>query len=148
MPTRSLASLATLATLMIPAAAPACGAARPQTDGEQRTQSAGSTVITQQQIAASGATTAWEALRRTVTNYTFRETGNGTPIRIDHRGRSSMNLSDRPIVLLDGVQLTEIRVLEQIPATDLYSIEVFSGISATTYYGTNANNGVISIRTR
>ena len=146
MPTRSFASLATLAALLLPAAAAACGAARSQTSDEKRTQS--STVITAEQIAASGATTAWEALRRTVTSYTFRQSGNGTPIRIDHRGRSSMNLSDRPMVLLDGVQLTDIRVLEQIPASDLSSIEVISGISATTYYGTNANNGVISIHTR
>jgi outer membrane cobalamin receptor len=105
-------------------------------------------VITAEQIVASGATTVWEALRRTVTSYTFRETGNGTPVRIDHRGRSSMNLSDHPIVLLDGVQLADIRVLEQMPASDVLSIEVLSGISATTYYGTNANNGVIAIRTR
>lgn len=146
MPTRSFASLATLAALLLPAAAAACGAARSQTSDEKRPQS--STVITAEQIAASGATTAWEALRRTVTSYTFRQSGNGTPIRIDHRGRSSMNLSDRPMVMLDGVQLTDIRVLEQIPASDLSSIEVISGISATTYYGTNANNGVISIRTR
>ena len=146
MPTRSFASLATLAALLLPAAAAACGAARSQTSDEKHTQS--STVITAEQIAASGATTAWEALRRTVTSYTFRQSGNGTPIRIDHRGRSSMNLSDRPMVLLDGVQLTDIRVLEQIPASDLSSIEVISGISATTYYGTNANNGVISIHTR
>lgn len=146
MPTRSLAYLATITALTIPAATAGCGAARSQSDGEQRSQS--STLITTEQIAASGATTAWEALRRTVTNYTFRETGSGAPLRISHRGRSSMNLSDRPIVLLDGVQLSEIRVLQQIPASDLASIEVFSGISATTYYGTNANNGVISIRTR
>lgn len=146
MPTCPLASLATLAALMFPAAAAGCGAARSQTDDEKPSQ--GSVVITAEQIVASGATTAWEALRRTVTNYTFRESGNGTPLRIDHRGRSSMNLSDRPIILLDGVRLTEIRVLEQIPASDLSSIEVISGISATTYYGTNANNGVISIRTR
>lgn len=146
MPTPSFASFATLAALILPAAAAACGAARSQTTDEKRSQS--STVISTEQIAASGATTAWEALRRTVTSFTFRQTGNGTPIRIDHRGRSSMNLSDRPIVLLDGVQLTDIRVLEQIPASDLSSIEVFSGISATTYYGTNANNGVIAIHTR
>lgn len=147
MPNCSLASMATIAVLTIPATTAGCGgAARSQSDAEQLSQS--STLINVEQITASGATTAWEALRRTVTNYTFRETGNGTPLRISHRGRSSMNLSDRPMVLLDGVQLTEIRVLQQIPATDLASIEVFSGISATTYYGTNANNGVISIRTR
>lgn len=135
-----------LAVLALSAVVAACGAARSPVDDEKRSES--SILVTAEQIAASGATTAWEALRRTVTSYTFRESGNGTPLHISHRGRSSMNLSDRPIVLLDGVQLTEIRILEQIPATDLYSIEVLSGISATTYYGTNANNGVISIRTR
>lgn len=144
--TRSLSLVTLLAALMIPAGTGACGAARSQSDDEKGPQA--STLINAERIAASGATTAWEALRRTVTSYTFRESGSGTPLRIDHRGRSSMNLSDRPIVLLDGVQLTDIRVLEQIPAADLDTIEVFTGISATTYYGTNANNGVISIRTR
>ncbi len=35
-----------------------------------------------------------------------------------------------------------------MPAADLLDIEVLTGVDATTYYGTNATNGVIRIRTK
>jgi len=118
----------------------ACAAAH----SKQRTLAPeGTRVITAEQIEASGARTVWDALRRTVTTYTFRESG-----RIDHRGRSSIVLSEPPHVLLDGVVLGDVRVLDRMPASDVLTIEVLSGITGTTYHGTNGTNGVIRIRTR
>jgi outer membrane receptor protein involved in Fe transport len=108
----------------------------------------GTRFITAEQIQASGAKTAWEALRLTVPLYKFRDANRGTPGRIDSRGRSSVLLADQPRVLLDGTDLTEFGVLGQMPATDLESIEVLSGIEATTRYGTNATKGVIILRTK
>src|SRR5207248_822037 len=67
--------------------------------------------ITEEQIAKSGARTAWDALRLTVHNVTFNETGRGQPTRITRRGRSSMLLDDGPRILVDGVALTDYTVL-------------------------------------
>ncbi|HXF94650.1 MAG TPA: TonB-dependent receptor plug domain-containing protein [Gemmatimonadales bacterium] len=108
----------------------------------------GGRLITADMIEASGATTAWDALRRTVPNISFRETSRGTPARVVRRGRSSIYLNDQPRVVLDGATLSDFQVLDQIPARDVFSIEVLSGIHGTTYYGTGAANGVILIRTR
>lgn len=104
--------------------------------------------VTADMIEQSGAKTAWDALRFTVPNFGFRETPRGTPARVAHRGRSSMLLDDQPRVILDGTRLTDFHVLDQIPARDVLSIHVMSGIDGTTYHGTGAGNGVIIIRTR
>lgn len=108
----------------------------------------GGRIITQVVITRSGARTAWDALQRTVPFYAFRENSRGGPSRIDHRGRSSIVLRDQPLVLVDGVELTDFSVLGVMPASDLFEIEVLSGIDATTRYGTNATKGVIRITTR
>jgi outer membrane cobalamin receptor len=108
----------------------------------------GRRIITQKAIERSGARTAWDALRRTVPFFSFNVTNSGGPARIEHRGRSSILLQDQPIIVMDGVELSDFGVLGGIPASDLFQIEVLSGIDATTYYGTNATKGVIRIRTK
>jgi outer membrane cobalamin receptor len=104
-------------------------------------------VITEEQIERSGARTAWEALRLTVHNVSFSETGRG-PTAIRRRGQSSMILDDELRVMVDGVTLTDFTVLARMPASDLLGIEVLSAMDATTYYGTNYPSGLIRIRTK
>jgi len=67
---------------------------------------------------------------------------------VEHRGRSSIVLRDQPIILVDGVELQDFTALGDMPASDLLDIEVLTGVDATTYYGTNATNGAIRIRTK
>ena len=108
----------------------------------------GRRIITAAAIAHSGARTAWDALRRTVPFFTFREDSDGRPSGIEHRGRSSIVLRDQPMVVLDNVEVNDFTVLGEMPAADLFDIEILSGIDATTYYGTNATKGVIRLRTK
>ncbi len=105
-------------------------------------------VVTEEQIANSGARTVWEVLQLTVHNITFGETSRGQPTRVTRRGRSSVMLDDGPRILMDGVPLTDYTVLARMPAADLRSIEVLSAIEATTLYGTNHSGGVIRIHTK
>jgi len=105
-------------------------------------------VVTEEQIAKSGARTVWEVLQLTVHNITFNETGRGQPTRITRRGRSSVVLDDGPRILMDGVALTDYTVLARMPASDLQSIEVLGANEATTLYGTNHSGGVIRIHTK
>ena len=104
--------------------------------------------VNERTIEQSGARTAWDALQRTVPFYVFRTNSRGRPTRVEHRGRSSIVLHDQPLILVDGVQLQDVTALGDMPASDLLDIEVLTGVDATTYYGTNATNGVIRLRTK
>jgi outer membrane cobalamin receptor len=108
----------------------------------------GQDMITEQEIVESGARTAWEALRRAAPYLNMSERGNGTPAMMRRHGKSSIILNDAPIIMVDGVRLSDFRNLDQIPANTIDHIVVMRGIDATTYYGTNAGGGVVLIVTK
>lgn len=126
----------------------ACAANKKTTTSGVFTTPDGRRIISAEAIEHSGARTVWDALERTVPFFNFRENSRGGPSRVDHRGRSSIVLSDQPLILMDGVELNDFSVLGSVPASDVWQIEVLTGIDATTYYGTNATKGVIRIWTK
>ncbi len=105
-------------------------------------------IVTAEAIAATHAGTVWDALRWTVRNMTYRSDHNGRPMVIRARGRSSVQSNETVLVYVDGVRLSDIAVLGQMPASSVERIEVLSGIEASTYFGTNAGDGVIHIITK
>ncbi|HYK09723.1 MAG TPA: TonB-dependent receptor plug domain-containing protein [Gemmatimonadales bacterium] len=105
-------------------------------------------VITEEMIAHTGASTAWDVLRREEPQMTFRENSNGQPTRMEQRGQTSMVLSDAPLVYVDGARLADYRTLKDIPASTLKRIEILNSIEATTRYGTDAEGGAILIFTK
>ncbi|MDP3911932.1 MAG: TonB-dependent receptor plug domain-containing protein [Gemmatimonadales bacterium] len=109
---------------------------------------AGEDLITAEEIAATGARTAWDALRRTAPYLNMSERGSGEPAVMRRRGKSTIILNDAPIVMLDGVRLADFRNLSMIPANTIDHMVVIRGIDATTYYGTNAVGGVVLIKTK
>jgi iron complex outermembrane receptor protein len=78
--------------------------------------------------------------------------GAGSRIRI--RGGSSLNASNDPLVVIDGVPVdnTEVKgasnVLSTINPNDIESFNVLKDASATAIYGSRASNGVIIITTK
>ncbi len=84
--------------------------------------------------------------------------GSGSAISI--RGGSSLSLSNRPMIYVDGIRVdneegsgpaftgsgTPSR-LDDISPEDIASIEIIRGPAAATLYGTEASNGVIQIIT-
>jgi len=50
--------------------------------------------------------------------------------------------------MLDNTRLYDLTLLDQIPAGDILSIEVLSGLDATTAAGANSTSGLIIIRTK
>lgn len=104
--------------------------------------------IDQEHIRRSGGATAWDVLKREAPVLTFQDNRNGRPARFGRRGRASIVLEDAPLVVLDGVRLSDFRVLADIPAETLLDIWVLNGIDGTTYYGTDAVAGVVVIRTK
>lgn len=90
---------------------------------------------------------------------TGTQTGSGSRIRI--RGQSSLNLSNDPIYIIDGVRMTSnsnsitfgtggtapSRAADINP-DEIENIEIVKGPSAATLYGTDAANGVVVITTK
>ncbi len=78
--------------------------------------------------------------------------GGGATIRI--RGGSSLNASNDPLVIVDGVPLDNNNVsgssnfLNFINPNDIESFTVLKDASATAIYGSRASNGVILITTK
>lgn len=78
--------------------------------------------------------------------------GSGSTIRI--RGGSSLNASNDPLIVIDGVPLENSSVsgagnaLSFINANDVESFSILKDASAAAIYGTRASNGVIIITTK
>jgi outer membrane receptor for ferrienterochelin and colicin len=105
------------------------------------------TLVTQEQIAASGAKTAWDALRLAVPSIQLRET-RGRAARIQRRGRTSIYLDDQVRVIVDNVRVADLQMLQQIAAAEIFKIQVLNAMDATTYYGGASASGVVIITTR
>ncbi len=71
------------------------------------------------------------------------ETGSG--IRIDLRGNRSVNASNTPLFLVDGIEYGS---TIDINASDIASIEILKDASSTAIYGTRGANGVVIITTK
>ena len=83
----------------------------------------------------------------------------GTSRRINIRGASSINLSNQPLIFVDGIRLVEGQPglgtggqsadrLNNLNPDDIESVEVVKGPAAATLYGADASAGVIQIITR
>jgi len=78
--------------------------------------------------------------------------GSGATIRI--RGGSSLNASNDPLIIVDGIPIDNANVsgsaniLSFINPADIESFTVLKDASATAIYGSRASNGVILITTK
>jgi TonB-dependent SusC/RagA subfamily outer membrane receptor len=74
----------------------------------------------------------------------------GAGINILLRTPSSINRTNTPLIVVDGVVLasTFARSTADLASLDIESIEVVKGAAAASLYGSRASNGVIQIRTR
>jgi len=78
--------------------------------------------------------------------------GSGSTIRI--RGGSSLNASNDPLIIIDGVPIDNnglsgnANILNFINPNDIESFTVLKDASATAIYGSRASNGVIIVTTK
>lgn len=91
----------------------------------------------------------------------FIEANNGKiggDIRIRIRGNSSINASNQPLIVVDGVPINTVGVndyfnvvlnpLNDIDFNDIESVEILKDASAAAIYGSRGANGVILITTK
>ena len=71
------------------------------------------------------------------------EPGAGMVVRI--RGNSSINASNDPLYVVDGVPMTEINFLSP---NDIESMQILKDASSAAIYGSRASNGVVLITTK
>ncbi|MDR2498265.1 MAG: TonB-dependent receptor [Tannerellaceae bacterium] len=64
------------------------------------------------------------------------------------RGRSSINLSNSPLLVVDGMALSADASINDINPGDIESIEILKDPSAVAIYGVQGSNGVILISTK
>lgn len=105
-------------------------------------------VVTADEIARSGAATAWEAIRFTIKRINLKHTRNGAPRRIVRRGQPSIVLRDERRVFVDDLRVGDVGVLQQIAASDIALIRVLIGLDAPPDMGPTRADGVTLIDTR
>ncbi|MCF6405120.1 TonB-dependent receptor [Chitinophaga filiformis] len=71
----------------------------------------------------------------------------GGAVKIRIRGANSINASNDPLYVIDGVALSSISI-QDINVNDIASMEVLKDASATAIYGSRGANGVIIITTK
>lgn len=96
-------------------------------------------------------TNAVEALAGRVAGATVVSGGQpGSGLDVQLRTPASINKSNRPLVVVDGVILAQNvdDPTADLNSLDIESVEVVKGAAAASLYGSRASNGVIQIRTR
>ena len=132
--------------------------------GEQRVRELGNAIArvdAAQDFLLSGQQTIGQLLQGRAAGVLIEKSAGsvGTVSAIKIRGASSMSLTTRPIVYLDGARINSgtpgdqvsgqsYDRLNSINPEDIESIEIVKGPAAATLYGTEAAGGVIRIRTK
>lgn len=132
--------------------------------GEQSRRAVGNAVAvinTEELVKTTGVTSAAEVLTARVPGVTVVQGAGmigGSP-SIVIRGRTSVGASSDPLWIIDGIRMVAGDVnrsftqngnstLGSLSTQDIESIDVIKGPSATALYGTQANNGVVIVRTK
>lgn len=72
----------------------------------------------------------------------------GDAASIVTRGKSSVNLSNSPLIVVDGVAMSGDASLNDVNPNDIESIEILKDASSVAIYGVQGANGVILITTK
>jgi hypothetical protein len=104
-------------------------------------------LITEEMIAQSNATTAWEVIEQTGAYRMISDPAGSRSGVHSHRGRTSILLigSDVPRLIIDGARVSDLGRLHDIPAQSIAWIELLGGIAGAAEEGTNSGGGVIRI---
>jgi TonB-linked SusC/RagA family outer membrane protein len=123
--------------------------------------SAAQTTVTAKDIEKTVNTTIEQAIQGRASNvYVTQNTGQpGGGISVNIRGVSTINGSNEPLYVVDGVQISgsaggsygqssSTNPLAGINPSDIESIDILQGPNATSIYGSRGTNGVVIITTK
>jgi len=106
----------------------------------------GEQLILHDEIVKSGAMDAWDAVRR-LSHMTTTTTASGDPSRMYRRGRSSIVIRETPVVVVDGIQATDLHLLTEVRADQIAWIRILTGAASTTRYGAAGGAGAVIVQT-
>lgn len=112
-----------------------------------RYEAPGEQLILPDEIARSGAENAWDVVRR-LSHMTTVTTTSGQPSRMYRRGRSSIVIRETPVVVVDGIQSTDIAILMTIRADQIAWMRVLTGAASSTQFGAEGGAGAVIVATR
>jgi TonB-linked SusC/RagA family outer membrane protein len=95
-------------------------------------------------VAVSSISTALQGKAAGVRVYQSEGGMPGSDATIRIRGGSSINRSNNPLIIIDGLP----RTLNDININDIESIDILKDASSTAIYGARASNGVVLITTK
>ena len=103
--------------------------------------------VSADKLAARGALRVEDALQGSVpgVNITATNSRANGKFRMQIRGQSSINNSNGPLYVVDGMVVSSIDFLN---SEDIERIDVLKDASSTAIYGSRASNGVILITTK
>ena len=102
-------------------------------------EGSGSQLITEEEIEASRAPTAYDVIQKLRANF------------LSYRGETGLGKSTSqpyPTVYVDGQEFGPMSTLHNIPASQVATIRLYRSWEATTKFGTGNMGGVIAITTR
>ena len=106
----------------------------------------GEQLILPDEIAESGATDAWDVVRR-LTHMSTASTVSGQPSRMYRRGHGSIVIRETPLIIVDGVESTDIGILTEVRADQIAWMRGLTGAAGTTHYGASAGAGAVIVKT-
>jgi hypothetical protein len=112
--------------------------------------STGGRIITREQIVQLNVLDAYAVVER-LSGYRLAENDRGAVSIRQRRGQTSLTSAnaDRPLLLVDGTQMSDFAMLRRIRTPELERIEIVPPAEATQRYGTSANGaGAILVVTR
>jgi len=98
-------------------------------------------------IEESGATNAWDALQRLAFSMHPRDDG-VSPQAFGRGTQRQLRDTRSTLVVIDGLEIPDLRVLRDIPANLIRSIQVMSVTRALIRYGNDGWNGAIVVQTQ
>jgi len=103
-----------------------------------------------EQVAAVGNTNIVNSLQGKIAGVTIRQTSGapGSSHRINIRGTRSLTGGNEPLYVIDGLPVSGGSRAIDINPSDIESINVLKGPSASALYGLRASNGVVVIETK
>jgi hypothetical protein len=149
--TRRMASAVARATvpLAMSAAIALGGCHRPAGAAASVSPASGAgTLITEEQIARMSVRTAWDVVRLRAPRFASGVDASGRPTRVRIQEQRSINADETPLLVVDGVSMSDIDYLQQIPASDLHSIRILNAEAAEPIYGLRAGGGAIVVETK
>lgn len=120
--------------------------------GEQRKSDVtGSlTLVTEEDLQSRPVPSVAAALQGRSTGVQIQETGGDLEGRfnVNIRGIGSVNQSNQPLFVVDGVPLFNVISFSTINPRDIENVTILKDASATAIYGARASNGVVIITTK